>query len=730
MTRTSWTLVIAFVALVTISGPAARAETTQGSVTFADDVAALLYEHCVTCHRPDGVGPFSLLTYDDAAARTDALADATARRFMPPWKPVDGHAGFLGARGLTSDEIDVFRRWADSDAPEGNLADAPAAPTFPAGWQLGEPDLVVALDEPYQLDAASPGTSDIYRNFVLPMSLTERRWVRAVDVRPEASGIVHHARVLLDATGNARVADDEDPAPGYDGLIEDHGAFPRGHALDWAPGRSLIAPPASMAWPLGPGADVVLRVHLRLGSEPTTIQPEVGFYFAEEPADVVSVSVLLAYRIVDIPAGEADKSVEDRFRLPVAADLHAIAPFARNVARKVKSRAILPDGGELTLLQIDDWDYDWLNEYRFAEPLHLPAGTVVTMELTFDNSTGNPRNPSTPPQVVRFGLTSRDEQPELRLQVVPTAASDLTTLQRSATAKSARDHILGYQARLRDEPTDHITMTNLALRYLQVGEFEAAVEQLQTATRLAPDYAHAQYALGTTFITVGKMDEATTAFSRVVEIEPRHAGAHQNLGVLMESAGNIIDAEAHYRLAAQFDPRSADTRYNLARLAEHKGNSAEAEAHLEVALQLRPYDAEILTSMGHTQVRLRQYASAVEYYQRALNVEPNFAECLVWLSWIRATAPVRSLRNGLEAVQLAEQAASLVKEKSAFLLDVLAAAYAADGRFDLAVSTATEAATLARAQPEGEDFASRIEARSNLYLAFTPYRMPLPDPPQ
>ncbi|PPR75762.1 MAG: hypothetical protein CFH05_00571, partial [Alphaproteobacteria bacterium MarineAlpha3_Bin4] len=246
----------------------------------------------------------------------------------------------------------------------------------------------------------------------------------------------------MDLTGNARGADEEDPAPGYDGIIEDHGVFPRGHALEWAPGRSVIAPPSSMAWPLSPSADVVLRVHLRLGSEPTTIQPEIGFYFAEEPADVVPVLVPLVHRIVDIPAGEANHTIEDRFRLPVAADLHAIAPFARNVAREVKSRAILPDGIELTLLQIDDWDFDWLNDYRFAEPLRLPAGTVVTMEVRFDNSSGNPKNPNPPPQNVRFGLTSRDEQPELRLQVVPTAASDLATLQRSAIAKSARDHIL------------------------------------------------------------------------------------------------------------------------------------------------------------------------------------------------------------------------------------------------------------------------------------------------
>ncbi len=720
MPRTLLALAITGAVIALSSSAVARAHA-QGSVTFADDIAPIFYTHCVTCHRPDGVAPFSLLTYDDARAQAEALADATAARFMPPWKPTGGHTEFQEARRLTAEEIDLIQQWVENGTPQGDLNGAPPAPTFSSGWRLGEPDLVVSLDAPYQLDA---GSADEYRSFVLSSSLSERRWVKAVDVRPGVRGVVRHARVLLETTGAARAADTEEPGLGYDSSAGTHGSFPRGHALEWSPGRSAVTSPASMAWPLSPGFDIVLQLHLRGGSTAASVQPQVGFYFVDQPGDVAPVSVVLTSRTVDIPAGEPSHVIEDRFRLPVAVNLHAVAPLAHYLGKQMECKAVLPDGKEISLLRIDDWDYDWLNEYRYVEPVHLPAGTVVTARFTFDNSADNLRNPHNPPRTVRFGPTLDDERPELRLQVVPADVTELAALERGTIVKSARDHILGYQASLREDPTDHVSMTRLALRYLQVSEADAAIELLQEVSDLAPEYAEAHYALGSAFVSKGLLEEAIAAFRRTVQVKPDHAGGHNNLGGLMEASGNLVDAEAHYRLAVQFDTKDADAHYNLGRVMQRKGNREEAAEQYAAALALRPYDAEILTSMANALVVQRQYESAVDHYERALDVDPGFTASLVWLAWVRATAPVPSLRDGFEAVALAERAAALAGEKSALLLDVMAAAYAANGQFDLAVSTAEEAAALARAQPEGQDYAASIDARANLYLAFTPYRLP------
>src|SRR5580698_922902 len=110
-----------------------------GTVTFSHDVAPILYRQCAACHRPGGVAPFSLLTYQDASKRAALVATITAKRVMPPWLPTAPH--FRNERRLTDAEIATLSQWAAAGAPSGDLSSAPAPPRFPDGWQLGAPDL-------------------------------------------------------------------------------------------------------------------------------------------------------------------------------------------------------------------------------------------------------------------------------------------------------------------------------------------------------------------------------------------------------------------------------------------------------------------------------------------------------------------------------------------------------------------------------------------------------------
>src|SRR4029453_15668877 len=131
-------------------------------IVFSKDIAPILYRHCVTCHRPDGVAPFSLITYDDARRHATQIAAATARRYMPPWKPAPG--GFEGERRLSNTEIASIGRWAANARLEGDPLDTPSPPRFSSSWPQGPPDLVGALPE-YELRAGGP---DVFRNFVVP----------------------------------------------------------------------------------------------------------------------------------------------------------------------------------------------------------------------------------------------------------------------------------------------------------------------------------------------------------------------------------------------------------------------------------------------------------------------------------------------------------------------------------------------------------------------------------
>lgn len=141
---------------------------SSDSLTFNKHIAPILFEHCTSCHRPGGGGPFDLLTYRDVQRRLRRIANTVESRTMPPWVPELGFAKFVGERRLSDEEIDVFRRWVDEGAIEGNPADLPPVPRWSAGWQLGEPDLVVALPA-----YAVPATGrEIYRNLVAPIPVS------------------------------------------------------------------------------------------------------------------------------------------------------------------------------------------------------------------------------------------------------------------------------------------------------------------------------------------------------------------------------------------------------------------------------------------------------------------------------------------------------------------------------------------------------------------------------
>jgi hypothetical protein len=175
----------------------AAAEALPAAPTFASHIAPIVFKNCAICHRPGEAGPFSLLTFADVAKRSKLIAEVTARRTMPPWLPVAGHGSFVGERRLTATEIALFQRWHDQGAPEGDSSLTPSIPPFTDGWQLGPPDAVVTMPEPFALPADG---RDVYRNFVLTVPPGPARFVRGVEFRPGNPRSVHHASSMTKAT--------------------------------------------------------------------------------------------------------------------------------------------------------------------------------------------------------------------------------------------------------------------------------------------------------------------------------------------------------------------------------------------------------------------------------------------------------------------------------------------------------------------------------------------------
>lgn len=393
---------------------------------FSKDVAPVLYNNCVTCHRPGEVAPFPLITYKDVKKHAGDIATVTHDRFMPPWKAVPGHGDFVGERRLTADEIALIKSWTDAGSPEGNPADLPPVPKFADGWHLGEPDLIVKMTESYTVPAEG---RDIFRCFVLPLNIDEDKFVTAVEYRPSNRKVVHHALLFLDATGTGRKFDEADPGPGYGNMGGGIGFAPTGGLGGWAPGVFPNHLPDGICRNLRKGSDLIIQVHFHPTGKLEQEQSSVGIYLSKKPPQKILTTIPLRNKKIDIPPGQKDYKVSKSLVLPIGGEVIGIIPHAHLICKDMKVWATTPDGSKRDLIWIDDWDFNWQDQYIYKQSIKFPAGTKFDMEFTYDNSTDNVRNPNNPPQRITHGEQTSNEMAIAFIQMVP----DLPGFNRPAT---------------------------------------------------------------------------------------------------------------------------------------------------------------------------------------------------------------------------------------------------------------------------------------------------------
>lgn len=394
-------------------------------ITYSEHIAPILEANCVTCHRMGGAAPFALTTYEDVQSRASLIAEVTASRYMPPWLPERGLVRYAGERGLTQEQIGLIQAWVGDGAPEGGPGtSARTAP--PSGeWGLGEPDVIVEF-EPYLTPAEG---HDVYRNLVARIPITTPGYVSAIDVRPGDPRVVHHARVMVDTTASSREVDAQDSTVGFDGMdLVSNATNPDGFFVGWTPGHVPRRASGDLGWPIRPGMDLVIQLHVRPDGQARTVQPRIGLYLLDGEPKRRPALIMLGSETIDIPAGDAAYVVADSFELPVDVRALGVYPHAHYLGQKMEGFARLPSGRTQWLIRINDWDFNWQDEYHFAEPIRLPRGSMVTMRYTYDNSADNPQNPFQPPRRVRFGPNSTDEMADLVVQVVPENARDRAAL--------------------------------------------------------------------------------------------------------------------------------------------------------------------------------------------------------------------------------------------------------------------------------------------------------------
>ncbi|WP_068133205.1 thioredoxin family protein [Roseimaritima ulvae] len=359
-----------------------------GNVTFTKDIAPILNDKCVNCHRKGEIAPFTLTSYEDVLGWEDTILEVIADNRMPPWYADPAHGKFANDARLSARQRQLISTWVDNGMPEGDPNDLPAAPQFAEGWQIQQPDQVITMrDKPFSVPAE--GVLD-YQRFVVDPQWQEDQYIVSSEARPDKRDVVHHILVYVIPPGKSR-RDLRQTLAGY------------------APGSPPLQLEDGIAIEVKAGSKLLFEMHYTPNGTATEDLSCVGFRFAKK-ADVRKRlgGRLAANTKFEIPAGAANHTVKATYVARQDENLLSMSPHMHLRGKSFRYDVRFPDGREDTLLNVPNYDFNWQLKYILDEPLTLPKGTQIECTAVFDNSEYNLTNPD-PSQPVRWGDQSFEE---------------------------------------------------------------------------------------------------------------------------------------------------------------------------------------------------------------------------------------------------------------------------------------------------------------------------------
>jgi hypothetical protein len=408
------------------------------TLTFAANVAPILYKNCVSCHRPGGIGPFSMLDFDTVQGRLKDLADVLREGKMPPWHAVAPPGTFRNERRLADADKRTILRWIATGAPFGDSTKLPTPPSFTSDWEIGTPDAVFTMPEEFHVPAR--GTVE-YMYFEVPTNFTEDKWIEAVEIKPGARDVVHHVIVYartpdapppnggaLSANPPAGVvpagAPARSPAAAKPVLVFDSTQkiddVPRTDTLHAPPkrlggfigatavGTNVLTLPEGTALRLRAGSILTFQMHYTAKGHARLDRTSIGFRFAKTPPAEQIISTAFYNAKFQIPAGAKDVLVLASVAFNEPVRVYGLLPHTHLRGTRWQYTLVKPDGSSEIILDVPKYDFNWQTYYLFAKPLEIPAGARIVGRAWYDNSTDNENNPD-PSATVRWGDQTWEE---------------------------------------------------------------------------------------------------------------------------------------------------------------------------------------------------------------------------------------------------------------------------------------------------------------------------------
>ena len=414
--------------------------------TFAKDVAPIIYESCVSCHRPGSIAPMSLTSYSEVRPWARAIRDKVVSGEMPPWHADPRYGTFRNERKLTTAQIETIERWVDTGATRGDDAHTPVLPTFAEGWQGGEPDYVFVMPE-YQV----PAEGEIgMTNFWVPNTFKEDRFLEAVEMRPGNPSVVHHGRIDVLELPHGLSVNEHGVLIGPDSrpFTEERGGVldipddsgNRFHLISFVPGRGYERYAPGTGKRLTAGKWLRFNIHYQAKGIADTDATRLGVWFSKVPVthEVFTRSVGTSLPteiqhtrymvggkevILNVPIGTGEIRTTRIPNIPPHAEnwkivsvtpvtepitIFSLWPHMHLRGKDMMWIVTFPDGRDEVILSVPNYDFNWQLQYELAEPLSVPAGSKLTAIGHYDNSIRNRYNPA-PDKEVYWAEQSWDE---------------------------------------------------------------------------------------------------------------------------------------------------------------------------------------------------------------------------------------------------------------------------------------------------------------------------------
>lgn len=381
---------------------------TKAQITWATDIAPILYTNCTNCHNEGGIAPFSLIGYTNAKTYAANMASVTQSRKMPPWPADLNYHRYAKERILSFKEIETIATWVKEGSVQGDANKAPKDPSSVTTAVFSNPSIKLQMPK-YTVNT----TADEYRCFVLPTGITLDQYITGIEVIPGNRQVVHHVLVFQDTSGIPAKLDQADPKPGY---LAFGGTGSNSSQLVgvYVPGQEPYIFPVGFGARILKNANIILQIHYPSGIQNSVDSTHVRINLSTNTLRPMIITPAINHLNTSLTNGplyipaDQTKTFYSKTAINYKLSIFAVAPHMHLVGKSIKAYNVF--GKDTTrFINIPEWDFHWQRTYEFNTPTIIEKGSTMWGEAYYDNTSNNLNNPNSPPKAVSLGEGTKDE---------------------------------------------------------------------------------------------------------------------------------------------------------------------------------------------------------------------------------------------------------------------------------------------------------------------------------